>query len=231
MRRPPLRDAPRSRMEAHVRAHLGALFEHGPTPPPRHHLPTAPRSAKRSSGTRRLRSDVVALLDELTARRARPATPPSGCPRLTLFGAMNSAVESFDLERGNLHLFARPSRGSLVRPARNEAADEPTNPHRPARGRVVRRTARPTKRSWRRERQQLVLRPAGALAPSSATCSAASSWCAIASTAARRRHALPRALDAGGHGSMTTRRRARASSRASVSSTACRTCSSPTTRR
>jgi hypothetical protein len=47
-----------------------------------------------------------ALLDELKAAGDVAADVPTGLSRLTLFGAMNSAVEWFDPERGSLDAFA-----------------------------------------------------------------------------------------------------------------------------
>ena len=44
----------------------------------------------------------TALLDDLAASSTRTADPSVGLTRLTLFGAMNSTVEWFDTDRGNL---------------------------------------------------------------------------------------------------------------------------------
>ena len=99
----------RSRLAAHVRAHLAALFEYGPytaahvtafrTAPPAVHAVIVPeRDAYEAMWSE--------LLRELKASGALAADVPIGLSRLTLFGAMNSSVEWFDLERGNLDDFA-----------------------------------------------------------------------------------------------------------------------------
>jgi len=94
-----------ARLAAHVRAHLGALFENGPytaahvtafrTAAPEVHATIVPhRDAYEARWT--------ALLDEFAADGAIAASTPIGLSRLTLFGAMNTSVEWFDTQRGNL---------------------------------------------------------------------------------------------------------------------------------
>ena len=99
----------RSRCAAHVRAHLGALFEHGPytaahvttfrTAPPSVHAAIVPERDRYEAMWSR-------LLGELKASGELASDVPVGLSRLALFGAMNSAVEWFDRDRGNLDMFA-----------------------------------------------------------------------------------------------------------------------------
>ncbi len=104
------RDAdPRTRFAAHVRAHLAALFEYGPytaahvttfrtAPPSVCEAIVRERDAYEAMWTellRELRDDGV-LADDI----------PIGLARLTLFGSMNSSVDWFDRERGELDFFA-----------------------------------------------------------------------------------------------------------------------------
>lgn len=102
-------DDPRDRLAAHVRAHLGALFEHGPytanhvtaffTAPPEVRIEIVPhRDAYEARWT--------ALLDELVAGGSIRPGLDTGMLRLTLFGAMNWSIEWFDASRGNLDGFA-----------------------------------------------------------------------------------------------------------------------------
>jgi AcrR family transcriptional regulator len=99
----------RTRIAAHVRAHLAALFEHGPytaahvttfrTAPPDVRLAIVPeRDAYEAMWTR--------LLEELAAKGEIDGDTPIGLSRLILFGAMNSSLEWFDPERGSLDDFA-----------------------------------------------------------------------------------------------------------------------------
>lgn len=99
----------RDRLAAHVRGHLGALFEHGPftanhvtaffTAPPEVRAEVVPhRDAYEARWT--------ALLDELRATGAIRGELDTGLLRLTLFGAMNWSIEWFDPARGNLDEFA-----------------------------------------------------------------------------------------------------------------------------
>lgn len=94
-----------TRLLAHVRAHLSALFENGPytaahvttfrtAPPAVHDAIVRQRDAYEAMWTE--------LLEELIASGEIDPTTPVGLSRLTLFGAMNTTVEWFDLERGNL---------------------------------------------------------------------------------------------------------------------------------
>lgn len=99
----------RDRLAAHVRAHLGALFEHGPftanhvtaffTAPPEVRDEVVPhRDAYEARWT--------TLLDELRAAGAIRPELDTGLLRLTLFGAMNWSIEWLDPARGNLDEFA-----------------------------------------------------------------------------------------------------------------------------
>jgi AcrR family transcriptional regulator len=99
----------RSRFTAHVRAHLGALFEHGPyTAAHVTTFRTAPGAVCDAIVPQRDAYEAMwsHLLRELESRGALAPDVPIGLARLTLFGAMNSAVEWFDPERGNLDAFA-----------------------------------------------------------------------------------------------------------------------------
>jgi AcrR family transcriptional regulator len=106
----------RSRIAAHVRAHLAALFEHGPytaahvttfrTAPPAVREAIVPeRDAYEAMWTR--------LLEELAAKGEIDGETPIGLSRLILFGAMNSSLEWFDPERGRLDDFAGTVTGQL----------------------------------------------------------------------------------------------------------------------
>lgn len=100
---------PQTRFAAHVRAHLAALFEHGPyTAAHVTTFRTAPASVCRAIVPRRDAYEAMwsELLAELRAGGALAPDLPVGLARLTLFGAMNSAVEWFDVERGELDAFA-----------------------------------------------------------------------------------------------------------------------------
>ena len=99
----------RARLAAHVRAHLGALFEHGPftanhvtaffTAPPEVRDRIVPiRDAYEARWT--------ALLDDLQSAGAIRPGVDTGLLRLTLFGTMNWSVEWFDPRRGHLDEFA-----------------------------------------------------------------------------------------------------------------------------
>ena len=96
---------PGERVATHVRAHLSALFEHGPY--------TANHVSAFHVAPETVRSEVVAdrdryeamwtrLLAELRASGRLADGLDLGLTRLTLFGAMNFAVEWFDPDRGNL---------------------------------------------------------------------------------------------------------------------------------
>jgi AcrR family transcriptional regulator len=99
----------RERFAAHVRAHLAALFEHGPytaahvttfrTAPTAVCAPIVPvRDAYEAMWTERLAG--------LKASGDLAGDVSVGLSRLVLFGAMNSAVEWFDPARGNLDDFS-----------------------------------------------------------------------------------------------------------------------------
>lgn len=94
-----------TRIGAHIRAHLGALFENGPftaahvtafrtAPSEVHHAVIPLRDAYEASWT--------ALLDQLVDGGELASDTPVGLVRLTLFGAMNASIEWFDPARGNL---------------------------------------------------------------------------------------------------------------------------------
>ncbi|MEO0492222.1 MAG: TetR/AcrR family transcriptional regulator [Actinomycetota bacterium] len=91
--------APRARLAAHVRAHLSALFENGP-------YTAAHVTAFRTAPTE-VREAVVPMRDAYEARWTHLLTELDGIERpglsrLALLGAMNSSVEWFDVDRGNL---------------------------------------------------------------------------------------------------------------------------------
>ncbi len=100
---------PVDRIEAHVRAHLSALFENGPY--------TAAHVMTFRTAPETVREVVVPLRDAYEARwtemlrllQADGAIQPTvdvNVIRLVLFGAMNASVEWFDTDRGNLDRFA-----------------------------------------------------------------------------------------------------------------------------
>ncbi len=89
----------RERLAAHVRAHLSALFENGPY--------TAAHVTAFRTAPAEVRDAVVPMRDAYEARWTEllddlDLTAPVGLSRLTLFGAMNTSVEWFDADRGNL---------------------------------------------------------------------------------------------------------------------------------
>jgi len=100
---------PVDRIEAHVRAHLSALFENGPY--------TAAHVTTFRTAPETVREIVVPLRDAYEARwtemlrllQADGAIQPTvdvNVIRRVLFGAMNASVEWFDTDRGNLDRFA-----------------------------------------------------------------------------------------------------------------------------
>jgi AcrR family transcriptional regulator len=103
------RDRPETRVGAHVRAHLAALFENGPY--------TAAHVMTFRTSPEIVREAVVPMRDAYEARwtelllelqeagQLRSGTDVR-IGRLALFGAMNSSVEWFDPTRGNLDDFA-----------------------------------------------------------------------------------------------------------------------------
>ena len=98
-----------ARLEAHVRAHLSALFENGPyTAAHVMTFRTAPETVR--DAVVPLRDAYEArwtdLLSELQREGAVRADLDVHVSRLALFGAMNSAVEWFDPARGHLDQFA-----------------------------------------------------------------------------------------------------------------------------
>ena len=100
---------PRARMEAHVRAHLAALFENGPyTAAHVTTFRTAPRTVCDAIVPERDAYEAMwtALLEELAREGALAPDATVGLARLILFGAMNSSIEWFDRERGSLDSFA-----------------------------------------------------------------------------------------------------------------------------
>jgi TetR/AcrR family transcriptional regulator, cholesterol catabolism regulator len=101
--------APAERVEAHVRAHLAALFEHGPytaahvvtfrtAPPAVRDIVLPARDAYEARWT--------ALLLGLRADGAIAGDVDIGVARLALFGAMNSSLDWFDPQRGALDVVA-----------------------------------------------------------------------------------------------------------------------------
>ena len=100
----------RERFAAHVRAHLGALFEHGPyTAAHVTAFRTAPSSVCEAIVPRRDAYEALwtKLLKELAETGAISSPASTRVTRLMLFGAMNSAVEWFDPQQGGLDAFAR----------------------------------------------------------------------------------------------------------------------------
>ncbi len=100
---------PVHRVEAHVRAHLAALFENGPyTAAHVMTFRTSPESVR--DAVVPLRDAYEArwtdLLNELRADDRLAADVEVNIARLALFGTMNSSVEWFDPGRGNLDRFA-----------------------------------------------------------------------------------------------------------------------------
>lgn len=99
----------RSRVAAHVRAHLGALFEYGPcTAAHVTTFRTAPSAVRDAIVPQRDAYEAMwtGLLEELAKRHEIAPHTPIGLSRLILFGAMNSSLEWFDPQRGNLDSFA-----------------------------------------------------------------------------------------------------------------------------
>jgi len=100
---------PRVRLATHVRAHLSALFENGPyTAAHVTAFRTAPAEVREAVVPMRDAYEArwTALLDDLASADALTPETPVGLARLTLFGAMNSTVEWFDTDRGNLDQLA-----------------------------------------------------------------------------------------------------------------------------
>lgn len=96
---------PITRLAAHVRAHLSALFDHGPyTAAHVTAFRTAPAEVREAIVPMRDAYEArwTELLSELASADDLVAGTPIGLTRLTLFGAMNTTVEWFDADRGNL---------------------------------------------------------------------------------------------------------------------------------
>jgi len=100
---------PAVRVEAHVRAHLAALFENGSyTAAHVMTFRTAPDAVRRVIVPVRDAYEArwTEMLRDLQADGEIPPTVDVSVARLILFGAMNSSVEWFDPSRGNLDRFA-----------------------------------------------------------------------------------------------------------------------------
>jgi len=96
---------PLTRLAAHIRAHLSALFDHGPyTAAHVTAFRTAPREVRDAVVPMRDAYEArwTELLGQLAAAGDLSGGTPIGLSRLALFGAMNSTVEWFDTERGNV---------------------------------------------------------------------------------------------------------------------------------
>ena len=102
---PEPRAKPRDILSAHVRAHLGALFEHGPyTAAHVITFHTAPSSVREEIVPERDRYEALwtDLLRDLVDAGAMAPDVDIGLSRLTMFGAMNTTIEWFDAERSTL---------------------------------------------------------------------------------------------------------------------------------
>lgn len=102
-------EAGRVRFAAHVRAHLSALFENGPyTAVHVTSFRTAPPAVREAvlPGRDAYEAMWTALLEALRASGDLSDDTPVGLARLSLMGAMNSSVEWFDPERGQLDALA-----------------------------------------------------------------------------------------------------------------------------
>lgn len=90
---------PRAWFADHVRAHLGALFEHGPyTAAHVTTFHTAPPAVRASIVQVRDAYEArwAALLQSLIERGVMSPQPPAAIRRLILLGAMNATIEWFD---------------------------------------------------------------------------------------------------------------------------------------
>ena len=99
----------RDRIEAHIRAHLAALYEHGPyTAAHVITLRTAPEAVRlRVVPTRdAYEARWASLLEAMRTDGELDDAVDTHIARLALFGAMNSSVEWFDPSRGRLDEFA-----------------------------------------------------------------------------------------------------------------------------
>ncbi len=100
----------RTRLGAHVRAHLAALYENGPyTAAHVTAFRTAPPEVREAVVPLRDRYEAMwtELLIELEAEGEVDPTATGGIHRLLLMGAMNTSIEWFDTERGTLDSLAR----------------------------------------------------------------------------------------------------------------------------
>ena len=100
----------RDRLAAHVRAHLAALYENGPyTAAHVTAFRTAPAEVQLAVVPSRDRYEAMwtQLLVELEADGDVDPVATNGIHRLLLFGAMNTSIEWFDIERGTLDSLAR----------------------------------------------------------------------------------------------------------------------------
>lgn len=101
--------APFDRLLAHVRAHLSALFEHGPyTAAHVVTFRTAPAAVRDAVVPARDAYEArwTVLLAQLQRDGAMQADVGVNIARLALMGAMNSSVEWFDTDRGTIDAFA-----------------------------------------------------------------------------------------------------------------------------
>ena len=92
-------------LAAHVRAHLAALYENGPyTAAHVTTFRTAPDDVRRAIVPQRDAYEAMwtELLERMIGQGFVVASTPVGLTRLTLFGAMNTSIEWFDPQRGNL---------------------------------------------------------------------------------------------------------------------------------
>lgn len=116
---------PEDRVAAHVRAHLAALFEHGPY--------TATHVTTFHFAPDDVRDEIVPdrdayeamwteLLVELQNDGHIRRRVDIGLSRLVLFGAMNSTVEWFHQERGNLDRLATTIADQFWRGVRTEGS-------------------------------------------------------------------------------------------------------------
>ncbi|NOX28544.1 MAG: TetR/AcrR family transcriptional regulator [Actinobacteria bacterium] len=94
-----------TRLKAHIRAHLAALYENGPY--------TAVHVTSFRTASSQVRAAVIPERDRYESKWTLLLTDmvdtgqirgdmALGLTRLTLFGAMNTSIEWFDLDRGNL---------------------------------------------------------------------------------------------------------------------------------
>lgn len=100
---------PSTRIGAHIRAHLSALYENGPyTAAHVVTFRTAPESVRAALVPTRDAYEArwTAMLSELQRAGSLAADVDVNVARLALFGAMNSSVEWFDPGRGGLDRFA-----------------------------------------------------------------------------------------------------------------------------